>query len=55
MWKYGNEESYQNFADPALENWEDAYYRSNIGGLRTVKHTYDPGELFTFPQAIRPA
>jgi FAD/FMN-containing dehydrogenase len=55
MWKYGNEESYQNFADPALENWEDAYYRSNIGGLRNVKHTYDPGELFTFPQAIRPA
>ncbi|HVX22094.1 MAG TPA: FAD-dependent oxidoreductase [Acidimicrobiales bacterium] len=49
---YVTEQSYQNFADPALADWQRAYYGENFPRLVEVKRTYDPGDLFTFPQGI---
>ena len=34
---------FQNFADPDLENWADAYYGTNYDRLVQIKARYDPG------------
>jgi FAD/FMN-containing dehydrogenase len=44
--------AYQNFADPSLRDWRDAYYRENLERLEGIKKQADPGRLFDFPQAI---
>jgi FAD/FMN-containing dehydrogenase len=44
--------AYQNFADPSLRDWRDAYYRENLERLERIKKQVDPGRLFDFPQAI---
>jgi FAD/FMN-containing dehydrogenase len=49
---YVTGESYQNFADPALDDWQTAYYGTNLPRLVEVKRTYDPENVFTFPQGI---
>lgn len=48
----GNHESYQNFMDPALPNWQQAYYGRNYPVLQAVKASYDPYRYFTFAQSI---
>jgi FAD/FMN-containing dehydrogenase len=45
-------ESYQNFIDPALPNWRDAYYAENYPKLVAVKYRYDPHRFFHFDRAI---
>ncbi len=45
-------QAYQNYIDPELTDWRQAYYGSNYAQLSSIKKKYDPHKLFTFPQAI---
>ncbi|GHH30456.1 FAD-binding oxidoreductase [Streptomyces rubradiris] len=45
-------ESYQNYMDPALEDWRTAYYAENYPRLARIKHAYDPHGFFRFPRSI---
>ncbi len=55
MRPYASGQAYQNYVDPDLTNWAQAYYAQNYAQLQKVKKTYDPTRLFNFPQAIQPA
>jgi FAD/FMN-containing dehydrogenase len=45
-------ESYQNFPNPRLRDWQGAYYAENLPRLIDVKRTYDPDNVFRFGQSI---
>ncbi|GHB57429.1 hypothetical protein GCM10010347_29470 [Streptomyces cirratus] len=49
-WASGS--AYQNYVDPKLTGWREAYYGPNLARLEEVRRTYDPARLFRFPQAI---
>ncbi|MCW2744080.1 MAG: hypothetical protein JWM48_630 [Mycobacterium sp.] len=49
---YVSGESYQNYADPDLVGWAQAYYGGNLPRLRSVRRAVDPDRLFDFPQAL---
>ncbi|MCX5192667.1 FAD-binding oxidoreductase [Streptomyces sp. NBC_00249] len=44
--------AYQNYADPKLTGWREAYYGPNLPRLEEVRRAYDPDRLFRFPQAV---
>ncbi|MFJ3304699.1 BBE domain-containing protein [Streptomyces sp. NPDC086549] len=46
------DQAYQNFPDPTLKNWREAYYGTNYPRLVDVKRKYDPTGFFDYPQAI---
>lgn len=50
---YSNGETYQNFIDPRLPDWERSYYAENYQRLRQVKERYDPYKFFRFAQSVR--
>jgi FAD/FMN-containing dehydrogenase len=52
MRPYASGQAYQNYIDPDLPNWRQAYYGANLARLTSIKAAYDPTRLFTFPQAI---
>jgi FAD/FMN-containing dehydrogenase len=52
MRPYASGQAYQNYVDPDLTNWRQAYYGANYARLAEIKAAYDPHRLFTFPQAI---
>jgi FAD/FMN-containing dehydrogenase len=54
MRRYASGQCYQNYIDPELTDWRQAYYGANYARLAHVKAVYDPGRLFRFPQAITP-
>lgn len=49
---YANGHVYQNYPDPDLTDWADAYYGDNLARLRRIKASYDPDNLFDFEQSI---
>lgn len=55
MLPFSTRGAYQNFADPSLRDWANAYYGPNFHKLRAVKASVDPDKVFRFPQAIPPA
>ena len=44
--------AYQNYMDPALPDWEDAYYAQNRKRLEAVRAHIDPHHYFNFPRAV---
>jgi len=52
MRPYASGQAYQNYIDPSLANWRQAYYGANYTRLTQVKAAYDPHRLFNFPQAV---
>jgi FAD/FMN-containing dehydrogenase len=50
---WGSGGVYPNFPDPDLDDAAVAYHGPNLERLLRVKATYDPGDLFHFPQSLR--
>jgi len=49
---WGSGRVFQNFADPDLDGWADAYYGPNLDQLVRAKACYDPGNIFRFDQSL---
>ncbi|KAG8854226.1 hypothetical protein FRB91_003877 [Serendipita sp. 411] len=46
--------AYPNYIDPTLTDseWQSQYFGTNMARLREIKASYDPNNVFTFPQSI---
>jgi hypothetical protein len=54
MKQYASGFAYQNYIDPELKGWRDAYYGSNWKRLVEVKARYDRDDFLHFAQSIPP-
>jgi FAD/FMN-containing dehydrogenase len=52
MRPYVSGQAYQNYIDPSLKNWQQAYYGQNLQRLEDIRKRVDPDHYFNFPQAI---
>jgi FAD/FMN-containing dehydrogenase len=52
MTGYASGQAYQNYLDPELVNWQQAYYGANYPRLLRVREQYDPEHVFHLPQGI---
>jgi hypothetical protein len=52
MRPYVSGQAYQNYIDPTLQNWPQAYYGQNLARLIATRKQVDPDHYFNFPQAI---
>ncbi len=46
------DESYQNFPNRAIQNWQQQYYAENFERLVDIKTAHDPGNLFHNAQSV---
>lgn len=44
--------AYQNFPDPSLVDWREAYYGSNLARLQRIKSRVDPSNVFRHAQSL---
>ena len=51
MHPHASGQAYQNYIDPDLTNWRQAYYGANYTRLARIK-ALRPHHLFNFPQAV---
>ena len=49
---WGSGRVFQNFVDPELPGWADAYYGTNYDRLVRIKAQYDPTGFFRFHQSL---
>jgi FAD/FMN-containing dehydrogenase len=49
---WGSGRVFQNFVDPELQEWAEAYYGTNYDRLVRVKAHYDPTGFFRFHQSL---
>lgn len=49
---YVSGRAYQNYIDPGLGNWQQAYYGHHLQRLQQTRVQIDPDHYFDFPQAI---
>jgi FAD/FMN-containing dehydrogenase len=47
--------AYVNVPNIAMQDWETAYWGSNVNRLREIKTKYDPHNVFRYEQSIPPA
>jgi hypothetical protein len=46
--------AYVNVPNPGMPGWETAYWGSNVDQLRSIKAKYDPDNVFSYEQCVRP-
>ena len=51
---YASGMAYQNYIDPELLTWEQAYYGGNLSRLKLAKRAYDARNAFAFYQGVAP-
>jgi len=49
---YASGYAFQNYIDPELAGWEQAYFGANLARLKAVKRRYDPGGRLAFAQGV---